>query len=106
MKSRSLTALCGALVAFVLVIQAPGLAQMRKPTGVSAITAADMKEWLSYIASDQLQGRQVYTEGLGLAGVIHRRTSQGVGREAGRRRRHLLPGRQGSRRQRQAQLDA
>ena len=67
MKSRSLTALCGALVAFVLVVQAPGLAQARKPTGVSAITAADMKEWLSYIASDQLQGRQVYTEGLGLA---------------------------------------
>jgi hypothetical protein len=28
---------------------------------------ADMKEWLSYIASDQLQGRQVYAEGLGLA---------------------------------------
>src|SRR4051812_2056047 len=26
-----------------------------------------MKEWLTYIASDQLQGRQVYTEGLGLA---------------------------------------
>ena len=67
MKSRSFTALCGALGAFVLVIQAPGLAQMRTPTGVSAITAADMKEWLSYIASDQLQGRQVYTEGLGLA---------------------------------------
>jgi hypothetical protein len=67
MKSRSFTALCGALVAFVLVLQAPGLAQARKPTGVSAITAADMKEWLSYIASDQLQGRQVYTEGLGLA---------------------------------------
>lgn len=67
MKSRSFNALCGALVAFVLVIQAPGLAQVRKPTGVSAITPADMKEWLSYIASDQLQGRQVYTEGLGLA---------------------------------------
>jgi hypothetical protein len=67
MKSRSLTALCGALLAAVLVFQAPGLAQMRKPTGVSAITPADMKEWLSYIASDQLQGRQVYTEGLGLA---------------------------------------
>lgn len=67
MKSRTYAALCGALTAFVLVFQAPGLAQMRKPTGVSAITAADMKEWLSYIASDQLQGRQVYTEGLGLA---------------------------------------
>ena len=39
MKSRSISALCGALVAAVLVFQAPGLAQMRKPTGVSAITA-------------------------------------------------------------------
>src|SRR6185369_12016228 len=67
MKSRSLTSLYATLVAAVLVFQAPGLAQMRKPTGVSAITPADMKEWLSYIASDQLQGRQVYTEGLGLA---------------------------------------
>src|SRR6478672_9049250 len=67
MNFRSLRALCGALLAFVLAAQAPGLAQARKPTGVSAITPADMKEWLSYIASDQLQGRQVYTEGLGLA---------------------------------------
>ena len=67
MKSRSFSVLGGALVAALLVLQAPGLAQMRKPTGVSAITAADMKEWLTYLASDQLQGRQVYTEGLGLA---------------------------------------
>jgi hypothetical protein len=68
MKSRSFTALLGALTAFLLVVQAPGLAQApRKPTGVSAITATDMKEWLTYIASDQLQGRAIYTEGLGLA---------------------------------------
>src|SRR5215211_756318 len=67
MKSRSTFALCGALLAAVLVFQAPGLAQMRKPTGVSAITPGDLKEWLSYVASDELQGRQVYTEGLGLA---------------------------------------
>ena len=26
-----------------------------------------LKEWLTFIASDELQGRQVYTEGLGLA---------------------------------------
>src|SRR5260221_10585191 len=68
MKSRKLSALCGALLAAVLVFQGSGLAQVRKPAGVSAITPADMKEWLSYIASDQLQGRQVFTEGLGLAG--------------------------------------
>lgn len=67
MKHRSSSAWCGALLAAVLLFQARGLAQLRKPTGVSAITAADMKEWLSYLASDQLQGRQVYTEGLGLA---------------------------------------
>jgi hypothetical protein len=46
MKSRSLTALCGALVAFVLVVQAPGLAQARKPTGVSAITPPPKNEML------------------------------------------------------------
>jgi hypothetical protein len=28
-----------------------------------------MKEWLTYIASDALQGRQLFTEGLGLAGA-------------------------------------
>lgn len=33
----------------------------------SAIQPADLHEWLDYIASDELQGRQVFTEGLGLA---------------------------------------
>jgi hypothetical protein len=32
-----------------------------------AIEPGALKEWLTYIASDELQGRQVYTEGLGLA---------------------------------------
>src|SRR5688572_29757796 len=35
--------------------------------GVSSIQSAALKEWLTYIASDELQGREVYTEGLGLA---------------------------------------
>ena len=68
MKYRSHTSSFAALAAFVLILQAQGLAQSpRKPTGVSAITAADMKEWLTYIASDQLQGRATYSEGLGMA---------------------------------------
>lgn len=37
--------------------------------GPSSITATELKEWLSYIASDQLEGRRIYTEGLGLAGA-------------------------------------
>ncbi len=38
-------------------------------TGVpyATISADDMKQWLSYLASDQLQGRQIFTEGYGLA---------------------------------------
>jgi hypothetical protein len=69
MKSRPFSALCGALVAFVLVLQVPGAAQVKKASagGTSSITPVELKEWLSYIASDQLQGRQIYTEGLGLA---------------------------------------
>lgn len=71
MKSRPFVALCGAILACSLVLDA----QATKPAGggrapsagQTAITPADMKEWLSYIASDQLQGRRVYEEGLGLA---------------------------------------
>jgi hypothetical protein len=33
------------------------------------ISQDEMKRWLSYIASDDLQGRQVFTEGLALAGA-------------------------------------
>src|SRR6185436_15188658 len=35
--------------------------------GVSAIKSQDLREWLTYIASDELQGRAVYSTGLGLA---------------------------------------
>jgi len=33
----------------------------------SKISETDMKDWLSYLASDELQGRQVFTEGYGRA---------------------------------------
>jgi len=38
-------------------------------TGIKypAISPDEMKEWLTYLASDQLQGRQIFTEGYGLA---------------------------------------
>src|SRR5579862_7884759 len=46
------------------------LAQAPEPAkGVkyAQISATDMKEWLTYLSSDELQGRQVFTEGYGLA---------------------------------------
>jgi hypothetical protein len=71
MRSRSLSALCGGLVAAFLTLQTSGLAQAKKPAGsggAQSITPAEVQEYLSYIASDELQGRQIFTEGLGLAG--------------------------------------
>ncbi len=35
--------------------------------GASAISPAELRTWLEYIASDELEGRLVFTEGLGLA---------------------------------------
>src|SRR4051794_41871581 len=35
--------------------------------GLASIKPPDLKTWLTYIASDELQGRQVFSEGLGLA---------------------------------------
>src|SRR5262245_234110 len=63
MKSRPVAALCGAVLALSLVVHAQGTTS----NGAASITPAELQDWLSYIASDQLQGRQVYTEGLGLA---------------------------------------
>ena len=35
--------------------------------GIDAIKTTDLREWLTYIASDELEGRGTYTAGLGLA---------------------------------------
>ena len=42
-------------------------AQPASKGGLKSIQPEPLKEWLTYIASDELQGRQIYTEGLGLA---------------------------------------
>lgn len=46
-----------------LLAQAPAPARVRFAT----IAESDMREYLTYLASDNLQGRQMYTEGYGLA---------------------------------------
>ncbi|HEU4936482.1 MAG TPA: M28 family peptidase [Vicinamibacterales bacterium] len=53
---------------FLLCLMAAGLGAQKPATGgPKSIEPSELKEWLSYIASDDLQGRQIYTEGLGLA---------------------------------------
>jgi hypothetical protein len=47
-----------------------GLAQAPAPAAgikFATISPADLKEWLTYISADELQGREVFTEGYGLA---------------------------------------
>ena len=48
----------------VLRAQAPAAVKGAK---YSQVSPGDLKEWLTYLASDQLTGRQIYTEGYGLA---------------------------------------
>jgi hypothetical protein len=47
-----------------LVAQAP---EPAKGIKYAQVSQTDMKEWLTYLSSDELQGRQVFTEGYGLA---------------------------------------
>src|SRR3954466_9355896 len=51
----------------VLCLTAAGLGAQKLSGGPKSIEPSELKEWLSYVASDELQGRQIYTEGLGLA---------------------------------------
>ena len=71
MKSRRLSVFYAAIVALMLA-PAMGAAQRAAAPkaaggGAASITPGELKDWLSYIASDELQGRQVFHEGLGLA---------------------------------------
>ena len=51
---------------FLLFTTAP-TAQQAAKGGINSIQQDSLKEWLTYIASDELQGRATYSEGLGLA---------------------------------------
>ena len=63
--------------ALVCVLAAGLGAQPPSKGGISSIQEDSLKEWLTYISSDELQGRATYTEGLGLAaGYISERLKQ------------------------------
>ena len=60
----SAAVVCAAVVGGTLLAQAP---EPAKGVRYAQISITDIKEWLGYLASDELQGRQVFTEGYGLA---------------------------------------
>ena len=51
-------------VVFAAVLR---LAAIAAPTGPAAITNDDLREWLTYLASDELEGRGLFSSGMGLA---------------------------------------
>src|ERR1700719_263654 len=61
--SRPRTVIC--VLAVVLCVGIPPATGASG--GPSSITADNLKEWLTYIASDELEGRDTYSAGLGLA---------------------------------------
>jgi hypothetical protein len=77
MKAQSRLAVrmvAGGVLAVVLAVAGSwsGLVQAQAPApakGVkfSQVTPAELKDYLTYLSSDQLTGRQIYTEGYGLA---------------------------------------
>src|SRR5262249_61180926 len=65
MLSRRMTRLLALFVALCMAISAVH-AQNRK-ADKAAVQADDLQKWLSYLASDELEGRATFSEGLGLA---------------------------------------
>ncbi|HZL92944.1 MAG TPA: hypothetical protein VFB99_04845, partial [Vicinamibacterales bacterium] len=54
---------CACTAGGILLAQAPERARVK----FAQVDVEDMREWLGYLASDELQGRQTFTEGYGLA---------------------------------------
>jgi len=71
-RAAARLATCACVAGVMVVVAAQPwqlLAQAPVPANVkfAAIKESDMREFLGYLASDALQGRQIYTEGYGLA---------------------------------------
>ena len=57
----------GSLLFLLLLLSHTPNAAKKSENGLSLITSDDLHSWLSYIASDELQGRATFSEGLGMA---------------------------------------
>ena len=72
-----------ARIAAVALCIGLGLTAAAQTPRAPSISQDDLRTWLTYLASDELQGRQAYTEGLGLAGAYIARHLQEWGVKPG-----------------------
>lgn len=61
------TRMIGFATAALLTLDVGHVAAQRGSGGRDSIREADLREWLSYVASDELEGRAAFSEGLALA---------------------------------------
>src|SRR5262245_55864718 len=54
-------------VSVVILVLTLGLVSSQAAGGRGSIAHAELKDWLTFLSSDELEGRAVFTEGLGLA---------------------------------------
>jgi hypothetical protein len=54
-------------VSVAILVLTLGLVSMQAAGGRSSIIPGDLREWLTFLSSDELEGRAVFTEGLGIA---------------------------------------
>jgi hypothetical protein len=67
-----------------LAVSGGGISLRASDRGVTTIAASDLKAWLTYIASDELAGRDTFGAGLGLAaGYIGRHLAEWGAKPAG-----------------------
>jgi hypothetical protein len=55
------------VVSVAILVLTLGLVSMQAAGGRSSIIPGDLKDWLTFLSSDELEGRAVFTEGLGIA---------------------------------------
>jgi peptidase M28-like protein len=66
-RLRSVAAVLSAAILALCLAEARSVLVRAEPGGLTSIQAADLREWLTYVASDTLEGRALYSAGLGLA---------------------------------------
>lgn len=81
MFNRQLTRICVMLITFGLALS-PIPAQKAK-TSKGQISPEDLKEWLTYLSSDELEGRATFSEGLGIAAAYIAQHLQALGVKPG-----------------------
>ncbi len=77
--------MAGALHMLIILslVTAPVFSQTRRSVRSTTVQAEDLRVWLNYLASDELEGRNTFSEGLGLAAAYIAQELKSIGIKPG-----------------------